>query len=69
MHSHSGLERELRYPKHKVLVDERYEDWLIDKSLKKSIKFDRKTFNDVTYIEVPIMLFVKNGGVFKNLNE
>lgn len=68
MHSHSGLEREIKYPKHKVLVDEEYEDVLIDTALKKSIKFNRVKYNNVTYIEVPIMLFVKNGGVFKSLD-
>lgn len=67
LHSHSALERELKFPKHKVLVDERFEEKLLSDGLGKSVKFKRKTINGVTYIEVPIMLFVKNGGVFKNL--
>lgn len=68
LHSHSGLEREIKYPKYKVLVDEEYEDMLTDGTLKNQIKFSRVKLNNVTYIEVPVSLFIKNGGVFKNLS-
>ena len=68
LHSHSGLEREIKYPKHKVLVDEEYEDMLTDGTLKNQIKFSRVKLNNVTYIELPVSLFIKNGGIFKNLS-
>lgn len=61
LHSHSGLERELRFPKHIVLVDEKY-----GHLFKKSVPFKH---GDIMYCKVPIMDFVKNGGVFKNLSE
>ncbi len=67
LHSHSGLERELKFPKHIVLVDEIHEDELIGTEQKKSVTFKRFKNGGVTYIEVPIMTFVNNGGVFKNL--
>ena len=59
LHSHSGLERELKIPKHTVLVDEEFGDRFIEK---KPFKY-----NGVDYIKVPILSFVKEGGVFKNL--
>lgn len=68
LHSHSGIERELKMPKHLVLVDERYEDFLLGGSLKGQVKFHHVKYNGKTYLKVPIMMFVKNGGVFKNLN-
>lgn len=61
LHSHSGLERELRFPKHIVLVDEKY-----GHLFKKFVPFKH---GDIMYYKVPIMDFVKNGGVFKNLSE
>lgn len=69
LHSHSGIERELKIPKHLVLVDEEYKDFLLGESLKKSIKFRNVKYKGKVYLEVPIMMFVKNGGIFKNLSE
>lgn len=69
LHSHSGIERELKMPKHLVLVDEEYEDSIISDSIRESIKFKKIKYKQRTYLEVPIMMFVKNGGIFKNLNE
>ena len=68
LHSHSGIERELKMPKHLVLVDEEYEDFLLGDSLKEHIKFHCVKYNGKVYLQVPIMMFVKNGGIFKNLN-
>ena len=69
LHSHSGLEREIKYPKHKVLVDEKFENELLGTESKESIKFNRMKHDGVTYIEVPIALFVNKRGVFKNLSK
>jgi len=68
LHSHSGIEKELKMPKHLVLVDEKYEDFLLGGSLNGQVNFRRVKYNGKVYLEVPIMMFVKNGGVFKNLN-
>lgn len=64
LHSHSGIERELKYPKHIVLVDEEYIGVFSELLDLKKIKCNGKF-----YIEVPIMEFVFKGGVFKNLLE
>lgn len=61
LHSHSGLERELRFPKHIVLVDEKY-----GHLFKKSVPFKH---GDIMYYKVPTIDLVKKGGVFKNLSE
>lgn len=61
LHSHSGLERELRFPKHTVLVDEIYGDLFLVKQ-----PFVK---NKISYYKVPTMEFVNKGGVFKNLLE
>lgn len=63
LHSHSGLERDLRFPKHIVLVDARFANM-----------FDGEpcapfTYNRIEYIQVNILSFVHKGGVFKNLSE
>lgn len=59
LHSHSGLERNLRFPKHVVLVDEKYAYMFSE----------AKPFshNNIVYYRVPTMEFVRKGGVFKNL--
>lgn len=64
MHSHSGLERELQYSKHLVLVDECFADRFID--IAAYIK--HLTIGKTKYIEVPILMFVEKGGVFKNFD-
>lgn len=63
LHSHSGIERELHFPKDIVLVDEKYEDLFI-KDLCKPFPYKRKK-----YIKVPISEFVRKGGLFKNMYE
>ena len=63
LHSHSGIERELHFPKDIVLVDEKYEDLFI-KDLCKPFHYKRKK-----YIKVPISEFVRKGGLFKNMYE
>lgn len=61
LHSHSALEGELLFPKHLVLVDEKYGDMF-----EKKIEFKHK---GVKYYKVFIQDFVKNKGIFKHLSE
>lgn len=61
LHSHSMLERELRFPKHIVLVDEEFKDLFCENEL---VPFK---YNNIVYYKAPIMSFVNHGGVFKNL--
>lgn len=61
LHSHSGLERDLKIPKRIVLVDEQFKDRFIDAEPCK--------YHNVNYVKVPILSFIKQGGVFKNLNK
>ena len=61
LHSHSGLERELKFPKHIVLVDEKYGHLFTN-----PIPFVK---GGISYCKVSISEFVHNGGVFKNLFE
>ena len=61
LHSHSDLERNLRFPKYIVLVDAKFKNLFLEDTI---FPF---TYNGVHYIQVPIMSFVKKGGVFKNL--
>jgi len=60
LHSHSAIEREKRFKKHIVLVDEEYE-----KMFKKSVPY---VYNNKMYLQVQILEFVKNGGAFKNFD-
>jgi hypothetical protein len=60
LHSHSAIEREKRLPKHTVLVDEEYE------SMFKSPQ--AFVYSNRLYFQVPILEFVKKGGVFKNFD-
>lgn len=65
IHSHSALERELRMPKHLVLVDAKFATTFITNNIRVvSIKY-----GNTDYIEVPILGFIKMGGVFKNFME
>lgn len=59
LHSHSGLERDLKLPKSIVLVDEEFGDRFIEKKAYRVHSTD--------YYKVPILSFVNQGGVFKNL--
>lgn len=64
LHSHSGIERELRIPKNVVLVDESFKGLF-----EKTDVIVPIVYNKVKYYEVPIMSFINLGGVFKNLND
>lgn len=61
LHSHSGLEREKRFPKHTVLVDEKFGDMF---SFTKQFMYNGKMYYQVNTYE-----FVKMGGVFRNFYE
>lgn len=61
LHSHSGIERDLKMPKHIVLVDEKYKDLFIESTI---FPFE---YNGVKYYKVPIQSFLLKNGVFKNL--
>lgn len=63
LHSHSGLEKMLNFPKRVVLVDAQYRNMFLD------CYVETFSYNKVNYIKVPILTFVKRGGVFKNLIE
>ena len=60
LHSHSALEREVKFPKYRVLVDEKF------KAMFNPLTARTLEYNKVRYLSVPIMEFVRNGGVFKN---
>ena len=61
LHSHSALERDLKLPKSVVLVDEEFGNRFFEK---KPFRF-----RSVDYFKVPILSFVNQGGVFKNLTK
>lgn len=61
LHSHSALERELRMPKHLVLVDAQFASSFLTEYVKPF------KYRGVEYYKVPILSFVNKGGVFKNL--
>lgn len=61
LHSHSGLERELRFPKDKVLIDNKYKDMFDDVTLTPF------SYNGRNYYKVNTYVFWRKGGVFKNL--
>lgn len=63
LHSHSGLERDLRLPKHTVLVDAKFANMF---SGGRCVRF---THNRIEYVKVDTYSFAKKGGVFKNLSE
>ena len=63
LHSHSGIEREERFEKRFVLVDECWEELFNSKGVV-PVKYP---YNGITYLKVPIRTFVSLGGVFKNL--
>lgn len=65
LHSHSGIERELKVKKRFVLIDEEFKHMFIDiEDSVSPIVYDKKT-----YYLVPIMSFIHKGGVFKNFME
>ena len=61
LHSHSALERDLKLPKSVVLVDEEFGDRFIEKKAFRIHSMD--------YYKVPILSFINQGGVFKNLTK
>ena len=63
LHSHSGLERNLRFTKHIVLVDAKFANMF---SGGPCVPF---THNSIEYVKVNILSFIKKGGVFKNISE
>ena len=63
LHSHSGLERELNFPKDVVLVDEKYRD-MFPEDMRKLFIYKRRE-----YYKVNIAYFVRKGGQFKNLHD
>lgn len=65
LHSHSGLERELKIPKNKVLIDEKFKDLFAEGS----IKIEPLKYDGVNYYKIPILAFVRKGGEFKNLTK
>lgn len=61
LHSHSLIERDLNFPKHLVIVDAKFAKLFKEKK--------RVAYKKNLYLQVPIMDFVNNGGVFKALAE
>lgn len=58
LHSHSALERDMKFKKYEVLVDEEFKDM-----------FDRTqqyVYKGTVYYRVNTLEFVKKGGIFKN---
>ena len=62
LHSHSAIERELKFPKHIVLVDKEYANLFLNDNTS-DFRYQGKNF-----IKVNILSFVFAGGVFKNLS-
>lgn len=62
LHSHSGLEGALGFPKHIVLIDARFSHLFVGGMC---IPFKH---NGIEYCKVETLQFVKNGGIFKNLS-
>lgn len=60
LHSHSAIERAMLFPKNVVLVDEKYADMF------SGTETSAYEFEGVRYIKVPILSFIRNGGVFRN---
>ena len=65
LHSHSGLERDLKFPKHTVLIDAAF-GAQVHKHGFKTVLF---LSHGHEYLKVNILDFVNSGGVFKNLSE
>lgn len=64
LHSHSGLERELKFKKNVVLVDEKYKELFEGEPVCQLF-----VHNKMNYYKVNILSFFYKGGVFKNLFE
>ena len=61
LHSHSSIERDMKLPKHYVLIDEEYKHMFLEAKL---VMVGRKRFYKVGTFD-----FVCKGGVFKNYSE
>jgi hypothetical protein len=61
LHSHSSIERDMRLPKHYVIIDEEYKNMFLDAQL---VKIGRKK-----YYKVGTLDFVLKGGIFKNFSD
>lgn len=65
LHNHSGLEKEIRFPKRFVLVDTSFRDRFNPNRIENfSTTINGKKLN---FIKVPTLDFIKKGGVFRNL--
>lgn len=62
LHSHSGLEKALNFPKHIVLIDASFGSMFNPNVI---VPFRA---NGKDYYKVDILLFVKAGGQFKNFD-
>lgn len=62
LHSHSSIERELKFPKHMVLVDAIFAQDFRNRGMTTTPFKYRGDY----YVKVSIQDFVKLGGVFKN---
>ena len=62
LHSHSGLERDLKFPKYTVLVDVWFADMF---GMKES---DAIKINEHKYLKVNTLAFANAGGRFKNFS-
>lgn len=65
LHSHSGIERENKFPKHIVLVDEKFKDLFSDGA----VDLASFKYRGNLYYKVPILQFINKGGIFKNLDK
>ena len=63
LHSHSGIERELGLPKNVVLIDGRFVDMFVTGNTTPP----QVSFEGRIYFKVPMSMFLKNGGIFRNL--
>lgn len=63
LHSHSGIEKKLLFPKNIVLIDKEYVHLFPSEQVSKNV------YNQTEYYRVPIMSFVRKGGVFKNFEK
>jgi hypothetical protein len=64
LHSHSQLENFLKFPKHIVLVDAKFAKLFHAQG----ICTTNFRHGGMEYVKVPILAFVRLGGVFKNFS-
>lgn len=66
LHNHSGLEKEIRFPKKFVLVDEVFRDRFNPSRISETVI--AVNGKKMKFIKVPTLDFVRKGGIFKNLS-